>query len=423
MNKSAVFGFLAIAFLGACTSTRTSLSSVDDVYAIPAEEQAKEKALAEAQAKQRAQERAEEAARQAAQQTTADPDAIHIADNSTNYNDPKYKDSDYSADDYYDYAYSSRLNRFAHPMGLGYYDNFYTNSYTYNQNPAYYGTSIYSGYWSGMPSNSFNMMSIGIGNSWSYGNSYGYSPYGYSSYGGSYGYNSYGYNPMYSSYGYSPYGYSSYGYNPYSYYGYGYGSPYSYGGYNNYWSGYNQGYNQGYSSGWNNEHWGYFNSYDVNSAYSQMTNAPRESHGGGMRNPVNGAREGTSQNQSSYLEEVANQQQTRQRFYSNPNDRIARERATNSQNPARNSGSTAPSTAPSTTSYDGRGNAGRNDGRIIQQREQNAPPMRREHSTPVFNSGNSGFPSGGSDGGRRGGGDGGSSPRNSGGGEGGHRPR
>lgn len=52
----------------------------------------------------------------------------------------------YDRDDYYDYAYSARLRRFHNPVGFGYYNNYYTNTYWYDYNPYSYGTSIYLGY-------------------------------------------------------------------------------------------------------------------------------------------------------------------------------------------------------------------------------------------------------------------------------------
>jgi hypothetical protein len=105
-------------------------------------------------------------------------------------NDEPYTDttqestSDYTAEDYYDYSFSSRIKRFHRPMyNTGYYDGIYTDYYWYNNNPFYCGTSIYFGY------------------NWN-------SPY----------YSYYSYSPYYSDYYYTPYYYGNY----YSYNGYGY---------------------------------------------------------------------------------------------------------------------------------------------------------------------------------------------------------
>ncbi|MBU46997.1 MAG: hypothetical protein CMD28_06155 [Flavobacteriales bacterium] len=92
--------------------------------------------------------------------------------------------SNYTVDDYYDYSFSSRIRRFHRPIYYsGYYGGIYTNYYWYNNDPFYWGTSIYYGY------------------NWN-------SPY----------YSHYGYTPYYYDYYYTPYYYGNY----YSYNGYGY---------------------------------------------------------------------------------------------------------------------------------------------------------------------------------------------------------
>lgn len=123
--------------------------------------------------------------------------------------------------DYYedgnDYSYASRINRFHRPMyNYGYYNPYYTNMYYYNNDPYYWGTSIYIGY---QPSYSW----------------------GYSGWGWNYGW---GWNSPY----YSPACYGG---------GYGYG----YGG--SYWGGNNHGYNHGFNDGL--AYGGYYNTYDSNS--------------------------------------------------------------------------------------------------------------------------------------------------------------
>lgn len=54
----------------------------------------------------------------------------------------------YDPDDYYDYAYASRIRRFHSDVyvGWGYYDPFFTNMYWYDYCPASFGLSIYLGY-------------------------------------------------------------------------------------------------------------------------------------------------------------------------------------------------------------------------------------------------------------------------------------
>ncbi|MBO7227198.1 MAG: hypothetical protein J6V33_06415, partial [Bacteroidales bacterium] len=53
----------------------------------------------------------------------------------------------YDESDYYDYSYAARIRRFDAPVvGIGYYDDYYTNMYWYTYNPNYWGVSIYLGY-------------------------------------------------------------------------------------------------------------------------------------------------------------------------------------------------------------------------------------------------------------------------------------
>lgn len=204
---------------------------------------------------------------------------------------PNYKDPNFNYDDYYDNAYASRVSRFQNPIyGIGYYDSYYTNQYSYTGNPSTYGNSIYNSY----PSNMYNSYNnYGMGNYGMSGYSMGYGgygngmsmSYGMGSMGMGYGMNSMygsgygmGYNPF--SMGYSPYGmcgmgnYGMYGYNPYGGYGYNpYGMGYSPYGMNMY-SPYSMGYmgSGGYSTG-------YYNPYDYNSVNTY--NGPRTSPSGG----------------------------------------------------------------------------------------------------------------------------------------------
>ena len=101
----------------------------------------------------------------------------------------------YNNDDYYDYAYTSRVRRFYHPYGWNYYDSYYTNMYWYDYDPYSYGVSLYLSYNFWRPQYVWTPAwgaSIGFGNSY-YGSS-GY--YGNGYYGNGYGYNNsynYGY--------------------------------------------------------------------------------------------------------------------------------------------------------------------------------------------------------------------------------------
>ena len=250
--KKILIPLLAFSLIFSSCKTSQLQSYQDDVYVNPSEEKKLVKIAEAEKAKQEAAEKQKQVA--AALDQKAKDDA-----------NPYYQDPKYNSDDYYDYKYASSMRRFQNPlMGAGYYSNYYTNSYMYNQNPAMYGSSIYSSYnwWS--PSNQFNNYGNGLSLGISSGNSYG-----------NVGYNSYGYNPYYSNnyYGCSNYGgYGSYGYNPYGFNSYGY---------NSYANGYMNGYNNGFNNGFN---WGYFNSYDVNSSYSKMEYGPRGSNGGGNSN-------------------------------------------------------------------------------------------------------------------------------------------
>ncbi len=143
-------------------------------------------------------------------------------DGNTNINNYYY--DEYDPDNYYDYAYSSRLRRFHnHYCCNNYWDDYYTNRYWYTYNPWDWGISIYWGYNWLWPSWGFYY------NFW------------------------------------DPWYYSSWGWG-YPYYGWG----------GNYWNSYYYGYWDGYWYG----SWDYFyNSYDNNTYYGPRT--PRSSHSGG----------------------------------------------------------------------------------------------------------------------------------------------
>ncbi len=147
--------------------------------------------------------------------------------------DNEYYYVEEEGDEYYDYDYASRINRFHNPgMGFGYYSPMYTGYY-----PGY-GPSFSMNYGFGFPSSYF---SLGFNYGW----------------GGGY------YNPWY----YDPW----YGYPGWGYPGYGWG----YGG--SYWSGYNHGYWNGYYAGGG----GYYPGYPGGgeNIYPEYYYGPRNSRG------------------------------------------------------------------------------------------------------------------------------------------------
>jgi hypothetical protein len=135
------------------------------------------------------------------------------AQNNTNYDD------NYSSDDYYDYEYAARLKRFHNPSGnFGYYDDPYTNSYYYSNDPWMYGSSIYMGYNFWGPS--YNMYMYSPAYMWGYTPGF-YNPwcaYPHYGFGIGFGYGmGFGYNPWYMGGGYG-YGYGGYGVGNYNSY-------------------------------------------------------------------------------------------------------------------------------------------------------------------------------------------------------------
>lgn len=172
-------------------------------------------------------------------------------------------------DDYYDYAYASRIRRFHNPSyGFGYYDSYYTNTYFYNYDPYFYGTSIYTGYnWWG-PSITFSY-GWGFGSYYNcgWGSPYWGSPWAMNCYNNWYGYPYYGNN-----------------------YWWGYNNGY----WNGYWNGYNNGYWNGYNNGLYNSY--YYNTYDNNSNFY---------YGHRSTSPTNGGYAGKTSFKESYLSAVS----------------------------------------------------------------------------------------------------------------------
>ena len=260
MKTLVIISSIALAILSSCVTQKKGASTYsDDVYANPKEDRIEEARLAaEKKQKQDAIDKLYNDSIAAVKQAQKEKDDAN----------PYYKDREFKYDDYYDYEYATRVKRFNNNIdGLSYYDNYYTNSYWYSQNPYNYGVSVYNGYsWWGSNYNNYSYNpSVNFYNSWGwgYGNQFncfnGYNPYmaGYAA-----GYNNGFNNGMWGNYyGFgNPYGYGN-GFGFGNYYGYGYGNPYGFG--------YNNPYNNG---------WGYYNVFDNNSSY---TYGPRSSNGGG----------------------------------------------------------------------------------------------------------------------------------------------
>ncbi len=219
---------------------------------------------------------------------------INNTDDFTRSQPVSYNNEPFEKDDYYDYAYTSRIRRFHRPIQTySYYDPFYTNSYWYNNDPTFWGTSIYLGYnfWGPSYYNP-NAWAWGYGNGTCWNNSYdpwgwnncwngprwGNNPYNYWSW--NYGWNN-GWNNGWGGYGWNN-GWGGYGWN------------------NAYANGYNNGFNNGYWSASNNNP-NYFNSYD-HTSHPRITYGPRQStsNGGGREIPSN-PRQTFQQNMASDL--------------------------------------------------------------------------------------------------------------------------
>ena len=156
MKKKSVLAATICLIICSC-STNKIISYDDDIYSNPVEEK-KLALIAKAnQEKQIAQDYKEKESQIQSQKEK---------DSKNKY----YQDPTYHHDDYYDYQYSSRIYRFNQPiLGASYYDPYYTNSYSYNQDPLNYGNSIYNSYNYSYPSViNNNNLNFGVGNNGSY---------------------------------------------------------------------------------------------------------------------------------------------------------------------------------------------------------------------------------------------------------------
>ncbi|HRY97490.1 MAG TPA: hypothetical protein P5550_00395 [Bacteroidales bacterium] len=267
--------------LGSCSAAHSSYAGYDDVYYTPSDAPAQAPAAPVVTQYQVAPDQATYTVKEPA--VAADPnyaghdedlvygnntyreDPEYVPDQSQEYQGGTYTDpegnvyvtnnyygGDFRYDDYYDYAYASRIRRF-HNYGFNsYYHDYYTNQYWYNNDPWCYGTSIYMGYDFWYPSYyyyGYPGWSVGFG--WGWGGLYLGWPY----HGVFHPYHSWGYN---------------------GYWGWG---SYSHG----YWNGYWDGYYSGYWDGGYYGHYGnyYYNSHDNNAYYGPRN--PRTSTSGTSR--------------------------------------------------------------------------------------------------------------------------------------------
>jgi hypothetical protein len=254
-----------IGFTACTSSSRLTNGSreTDDIYYTAKDAHSDRQAAAKIQAEEEARLKKESEAQQLAHQT----EQARSKPGSNYYDEP------FDYDDYYDYEYAARLRRFQRPLaGYGYYNNYYTNSYFYNNNPYYFGSSIYNGYSFWGPSYtmySYNPSSFWYWNSgWNWGTGCGsVSPVMFNNPGMGWGYSPY--NPHL---GWNQPWEPSWGAN--SYWGGGWNQPWGtwydpWGGWGYYNDPYMMGYQNGFWNGMNNNSFNnyYFNSFDDNSIY------------------------------------------------------------------------------------------------------------------------------------------------------------
>lgn len=274
---SKTIGALVLAGLVSCTTTRyAGNQNDDDVYYTPSEDAYSQSGTSSNTSSNTAPPEDYTSASDNSGQDQDSDQQNRSGGNVTN----NYYDIDYDYDDYYDYAYASRIRRFHSPIySYGYYDPWYTNYYWYTYDPVYYGSSIYLGY------------------SWWYP-----SPWNWS-----FGWNSYsGWNFGWS-WGYSPYYYGGCGH---GYYGVNYYNPYAYGYGHSYWNGYNNGYWNGYYDGLYASNNYYYNSYDNNSYYYGNRSSTSYNGNNGQRSFA-----------ENYQESVGNEKAFNSKFADIPKDK------------------------------------------------------------------------------------------------------
>jgi hypothetical protein len=384
--KNTVILLVSSMLIASCSSGQKLATYEDDVYANPA----KQKEIMLAAEKKEAEEQAALAKRREEQRKA---DELAKSQYKANPDSKYYDEPSYNKDDYYDNQYASRIRRFHnYTPGISYYDNYYTNSYWYDQNPYHYGVSIYNGYnfwgpsyynysyvpnynWGGWYGSGF---SIGFGNSCF--NNFGYNNWNY--YNDPFWGN--GWNNPYNNFGWN---------NPYN--GWGWNNPYSGWGYNNaYNQGFNNGYNQGFYNGlgYNNNH--YQNSHDYGNVYQ----GPRHTSGSSVlasNQSANGSNIGSDNPRAQYIKGGKMENETSNPRFFNPktyNDEVAQ-----STNPRGGSNSSSigsetystPRNNGSNTSESAPSNNPRNNGGVKNENtigNESAPIKNpRNNNAPVKN--------------------------------------
>ena len=277
MKKATLILFLATFYLSSCSSSRMATREIDDVYysekdAVASDYNGKSEpnnsAYTYSESNENTGARNSENNTENNFQNNSNNDQ-NMTNSGANSSNDRFQDGNYSiqpsqsnttmdedgrtiinnyyydTDDYYDYAYTSQIRRFNHPVGWSYYDPYYTNLYWYDYNPYSWGVSLYTTYSWWTPGFYGPCASIGFNYGWN--NWYGCTN---SFYGGCFG----GYGGYYGGY-YGGFGGGFYG-------GFGGG----FGGYNH---GYQNGYWDGYYAGLYNGSFNpyYYNSYDPYSYY------------------------------------------------------------------------------------------------------------------------------------------------------------
>ena len=362
MKKVSILGVFISLWFSSCKTAQLTSNS-DDVYTTPSEVRLIAKLAAEQKAKLAAREKFVEDSLIALQKAKDDAN-------------PYYKEPTYHADDYYDYQYASRINRFNRPLrGAGYYDPFYTNCYTYNQNSLMYGTSIYSTYNYWQP---HNQMAFYYNDPFMQTGYYGSNPYSCNSNFGSCYNNNYNYSywngcgNSWSNGSFCMNGYNNYYYNSNN------------GWNNNGWN--NNGWN---SNGWNNSgNWGYFNSQDPNSGYNKMSFGQRgESNTGntGREFSSNGRLSADDNSRARFVESVAAEQSNAPRFASTAGQRISN--GNNSRGSSASDGRMTRDNNASNTTDNNYYNTNRTSGSNSSTRSESASTRSESSSNSGSNSG------------------------------------
>lgn len=140
---------LTVVVATACSSTYHTTDYVDDIYYSPGIVRAAPQQTAD-RGQTRVIEVVEEDYARPVQNTSGQQGATYAYDNDTAVyaqDEEKVVINNFYVDNYYDFAYASRIRRFHSSYAhFGYYDPFFTNMFFYTFHPLYYGVSIYYGY-------------------------------------------------------------------------------------------------------------------------------------------------------------------------------------------------------------------------------------------------------------------------------------